>query len=286
MNKHEFIQVNYPVIVELNHLSIEQQLQQFLFTQLSNLETVNLSHFTESNNPISLFRLPKIDSITYRCAIALQLSRHSSLSPITLALEFFNNIEPQPTPQQDTLYLNFTLKLLHSGSLEFTLCDRSLALWLQSWQYLPYPYHISPLKSRNPDNLWPIEYTYSRCCSLLRLGEQEKLIKLKNSNFQTNQPSWSILTIITWENLELNEIERSLISQLITTVDSLGKESNNKTMKLGLALSQSFLNFERYCRIFGETSQRNPQLSQARLGLVAITQYLLQGICLSECNRL
>ncbi|MDJ0508684.1 MAG: arginyl-tRNA synthetase [Crocosphaera sp.] len=282
MSNHQVIQVIYPVRVKLNRLSIQQQLQQFLFTQLRNLETVNLSHFTESNNPISLFRLPKIDSITYRCAIALQLSRHSSLSPITLALEFFDNIQRQPTPQQDTLYLNFNLKLLDSGSLEFTLCDRSLILWLQSWQHLSYAYQKYPIKSREPDNLWPIQYTYSRCCSLLRLGEQEKLIKIKNSNFQTNQTSWSILTVIPWEKLELNQLERSLIAQIVATVDSLEKESNSSEMKLGLALSEAFLTFERFCRIFGSLSQTNPQLSQARLGLVAITQYLLQGLWLSQ----
>lgn len=279
---YQIIRVHYPVIVELNYLSIQQQLQQFLLTQLKNLDTANLSHFTESNRPISLFRLPTIDSITYRCAIAFQLSRHSSFSPITLALEFFNNIQPQPTSHPDRLYLNFTLKLLNSGFLEFTLCDRSLALWLQSWQHLSYPHHNSVSKSESPNNLWTIRYSYGRCCSLLRLGEQEKLIKLKNSYFQTDTPSWSILTVIPWDNLELNEIERSLISQIITTVERLVNELKVNNMKLGLALSESFINFERYCRIFGETCQKNPRLSQARLGLVAMTQYLLKGLWLSQ----
>ncbi len=285
MIKNRIIQIIYPLTIELVSLSIEQQLQQFLSNQLTQLNKLEFPGFHPLQQPISLFRLPQIDSITYRCAIAFQLSRHSSLSPITLALGFFQTIPPQPLPHSDHLYLNFTLKLLDSGWLEFTLCDRSLALWLQAWQHLSYSYHKSHLKSTNPDILWPMQYTYGRCCSLLQLGEQEKLIKLKNSNFMTDKPSWSILTVIPWDNLQLNKIERGLIAQIMTTVDRLGKESNCNEMKLGLALSESFLNFERYCRIFGETSGHNCQLSQARLGLVAITQYLLQGLWLSQIEQ-
>lgn len=285
MSNHQVIKVIYPVIIELNYLSIQQQLKQYILTQLDHLDTVNVSSFTQSNNPISLFRLPKIDSITYRCAIAFQLSRHASVFPKTLALEFFNSIQPQPTPQQDTLYLNFTLKLLDSGSLEFSLCDRSLLLWLHAWQHLSYPYQKSSLMLRDPDKLWPMEYTYSRCCSLLRLGEQEKLIKIKKSNFNSHKPLWSIFILIPWDNLEFNERERSLIVEILTTVDRLVNESPVNEIKLGLRLSEAFLTFERSCRIFGELSQKNPQLSQARLGLVAITQYLLHGLWLSQVEQ-
>ncbi len=115
MSKHKII---------LNCLSSEQQLQQFLFTQLSNFNTVNLFHFTENNNSVPLFRLPKIDSMTYRCAIAFQLSRHSSLSLITLALEFFDNIQPLPTPITciaTRLHFKDFIKVFHGENLEFLL---------------------------------------------------------------------------------------------------------------------------------------------------------------------
>ena len=92
MFNHQVMKVIYPVIIELNYLSIQQQLKQYILTQLDHLDTVNVSSFTQSNKPIPLFRLPKTDSITYRCAIAFQSSRHASVSPQTLALEFIANL--------------------------------------------------------------------------------------------------------------------------------------------------------------------------------------------------
>ncbi|MDJ0729646.1 MAG: arginyl-tRNA synthetase [Crocosphaera sp.] len=275
----------YPLIIKLSNLSLQQQLQQFLLTQLADLDRLKFPPVTSREKPISLFRLPTINSITYRCAIAFQLSRHSSISPITLAQGLFNTLQSQATYHPDHLSLHFTLKLLDPGWLEFTLCDRSLYLWLQSWPTFSYSYQKSPLTSRNHDNLWILQYTYARCCTLLRLGEQEGLIQLKNQQFKPY--SWSLSTsqLIPWSNLVLNQFERSLIAQLIITVDRLVNELKVKGIKLALALSESFLNFECHCRIFGETSRHNPQLSQARLGLVAITQFLVQGLWLSNIEQ-
>ncbi len=268
-------------------ISVQQQLQEFLLTQLTDIDRLKFPTLASKETPISLFRLPTIKSITYRCAIAFKLSPDS---PFTVAETIFNTLR-QPLTTQPDLCLNFTVKLLDQGWLDFTLCDRSLSCWLQSWANFSYPQKNSPLKSKNEDNSWIIQYTYARCCALLRLGEQEGLIQLKNQQFHPY--TWSLLTPspIPFVNLELNEIERSLISQIITIVDRLVNDSKVKEIKLALNLSESFLNFERYCRIFGEISRSKPQLSQARLGLVAITHILLQGLWLSQreeplCNRL
>ena len=262
----------------LSDISLQQQLQESLLTRLTSSDALRFPPLTSKETSISLFRLPRIESITYRCAIAFQLSPDS---PFTVAERIFNTLK-QPLTTQPDLCLNFTVKLLDQGWLDFTLCDRSLSLWLQCWPTFSYPQKNSPLKSTNHDNSWIIQYTYARCCALLRLGEQEGLIKLKNKQFQPY--TWSLLTPspIPSFNLELNEIERSLISQIITTVDRLVNDSKVKEIKLALRLSDSFLNFERYCLIFGEISRNKPQISQARLGLVAITQMLLQGLWLSQ----
>ncbi|MDJ0657946.1 MAG: arginyl-tRNA synthetase [Crocosphaera sp.] len=280
MTKTRIIKNFYPLTIKFIEISIQQQLQQFVFTQLLQSDIPNITNFLNNNSSISLYRLPQIDSITYRCAIAFQLSSYSSLSPLTLATAIFNTLQ-QPNTQED-LCLSFTLKLLDSGWLDVTLCDRSLPIWLQSWQRFSYPRKKFTPKSRNHDNLWCLEYTHARCCSLLRLGEQEGLIKLKNEQFKPYK--WSLLTLqeITGSNLELNQFERSLISQIIITVDRLVNESNVNTIKLAFTLSDCFLTFERHCRIFGDISGQNRQLSQARLVLVAITQHLLQGLWLSH----
>ncbi|MEL4895507.1 DALR anticodon-binding domain-containing protein [Crocosphaera sp. Alani8] len=281
MAKSRLIKSFYPIKITLNNISPQKQIEQFLFTKLSNLDLENSCNFRKSNKQISLSRLPTNQSITYRCAIAFQLSPHFTLS---FAETIFNTIK-QPLKTPSDLCLDFTLKLLDPGWLDFTLCDRSLFIWLQSWETFPYPQQKYPSKSKNHDNLWIIQYSYARCCALLRLGEQERLIQLKNEQFKPYL--WPLLTYqsISWSNLTLNEFERSLISQLLTTVDRLINQSNVNEIKLALALSESFLNFERYCRIFGEISQQKPQLSQARLGLVAITQTLLQGLWLSQIEQ-
>lgn len=282
MTKNRIIKNIYPLTIKITTLSIQQELQQFLKTQLLKLDNSAFTDFLNNNNTISIYRLPKIDSIAYRCAIAFQLSPHS---PVSLAETIFNTLQQQPNLPKQTLSLIFTLQLLDPGWLEFTLCDRSLFIWLQSWQEFSYPQKRFTLESTNHDNLWPIEYTYARCCSLLRLGEQEGLIKLEDQYFQSCQWPLSTFQEIPWSKLILNQFERSLISQILLTVDRLENESNSNEIKLGLALSQSFLMFERYCHIFGEPSQKHKQLSQARLGLVVITQILLQGLWLSQIDQ-
>jgi hypothetical protein len=52
------------------------------------------------------------------------------------------------------------------------------------------------------------------------------------------------------------------------------KEIEN-SIKLAMNLSEAVLEFERYCRIWGEVKQETPDLSQARLALIAIAQLLL-----------
>ncbi len=291
MTKTRIIKKFYPLTITFIQISIQQQLQQFIFTQLLHSDILDTTHSLNKNNPISLYRLPQIDSITYRCAIAFQLSPHSSLSPLTLADTIFNTLQ-QPLEKaggllkkQENISLSFTITLLAPGWLDFTLCDRSLSIWLQSWPRFSYPGKKFTPKSRNLDNLWCLEYTHARCCSLLRLGEQEGLIQLKNKQFKPYIWSLSTLPEITWFNLELNQFEPSLISQIITTVDRLVNESNPNEIKLALALSETFLTFERHCRIFGDISGQKHQLSQARLVLVAITQILLQGLWLSQIEQ-
>ncbi|HEY9747332.1 MAG TPA: DALR anticodon-binding domain-containing protein, partial [Allocoleopsis sp.] len=49
-----------------------------------------------------------------------------------------------------------------------------------------------------------------------------------------------------------------------------------KVEKLAAALAQAFLHFYDTCRFWGEAQRQDPDLVQARLGLVLATQLLLQ----------
>ncbi len=129
-----------------------------------------------------------------------------------------------------------------------------------------------------PHALFPVQYAHVRCCSLLRLGEQEGLITSEEA--------------IPWLNnrQELrfyHPTELCLISELVKVVDELEWSDSSASMKwekVGLALSQAFENFWCDCRIWGEVKAHSPELAQARLGLVLATQSVLRRLLEEKLN--
>ncbi len=142
-------------------------------------------------------------------------------------------------------------------------------------------------------NLFPVQYVHDRCCSLLRLGEREGLIKLQNGDFQTD--TWQIVNPnpfkyycdanigYFYESAELNLLRR--ISVIIDYISDRDKgevlhdrnSPDPKTwVQLALNLSDACLNFTAACRIFGSVAQDQRDLAIARLGLIAIVQRCLQ----------
>ncbi|MEM8777618.1 MAG: arginyl-tRNA synthetase [Cyanobacteria bacterium P01_G01_bin.49] len=273
---------------EITDFSWQRQLKQFLGTQLINFSDLKVPNGQLSPETLSLSRLSDRNSVIYRSAIAFQLVRQSAFSPFTLAAEIFQLIKQQQPKDDHLPQSSITLRLVDPGWLEFEVSDRSLEIWLQTLLSCPWPLKQSSTISANYNHLFPIEYSHARCCTLLRLAAQEKLIQLNNGTFEKNLSLFKCPNPIPWYNPELNQLrvsnsaERSLISQMIITTDRLINESTVDEIKLANHLSQSFLDFERYCRIFGIIAQKQRKLSQARLGLVAITQYLLQGLWLSQ----
>ena len=72
---------------------------------------------------------------------------------------------------------------------------------------------------------------------------------------------------------------RRLIAELIQVVDELecsDSRDERKWEKAALKLSEAFQNFWSECRIWGDVKTTNPELAQARLGLVLATQSVLR----------
>ena len=148
-------------------------------------------------------------------------------------------------------------------------------------------------------NLFPVQYVHDRCCSLLRLGEREGLIKLQNGDLQTD--TWPIVNPnpfkyycdanigYFYESAELNLLRR--ISVIIDYISDRDKgevlhDRNSPDPKTGiqlaLNLSDACLNFTAACRIFGSVAQDQRDLAIARLGLIAIVQQCLQTFIMPD----
>lgn len=277
--------------IPLKDLSIQQQLQKKLSRLLSSSRLFKEFSFNLSQNTLAVSRLSHSTPITYRCAIAMQLSSQLSLFSTEIAQQVFSMLKTQSNfDDQEFSQLTLTMKLIHPGWLDFEVSDGALALWLQSLGQKIFSQPNSPKMSGNDENLFLIEYTYARCYSLLCLGETEGLITLQSKVLDDLTFPWKAPNPIPWlkntSQLRLtHRVALALINQVIITVDRAVNNTSGSWNKLGTQLSKSILDFERYCRIFGDLAQNDPQLSQARLGLIAMSQHLLKWLWYSHLGN-
>ena len=143
-------------------------------------------------------------------------------------------------------------------------------------------------------------YAHTRCCSVLQLAQSEKLVTI-TADWQLSTADLSCLE--NPSTAELRSIfdcpaQQRLIHALMAVLDGIYSDnlrfvspqlpsgivrpdpiaqirSPNWT-KLTLDLAQSWLEFYRDCRIFGDVQRQNPRLAIARCGLTAISRRYLQ----------
>jgi hypothetical protein len=182
----------------------------------------------------------------------------------------------------------FRVKVVPPGEIYIELMDSTLAAWLQNLivakktgdlvnNFLDdqLPTSLSSLK------VFAIQYAHSRCCSLLRLGQNEGLIELDRTDFNGFTAVNSIRLLNCEQKLLLDHLdERFLIYQLVKVVDDLvcADSSSIDWEKAGGNLSQAFERFWCNCRIWGEVKIHDPELAQARLGLLIATQLVLRCV--------
>ncbi|NEO58597.1 MAG: hypothetical protein F6K54_39435 [Okeania sp. SIO3B5] len=142
-------------------------------------------------------------------------------------------------------------------------------------------------KSLETTNLFPIQYSHARCCSLLRMGICDRLINLTSKDVDTSGQFllFQISQPISWQqaNGQLqfsHNSEYQLIAQIASTLDRIYCVSSSKKpinwQKVADAVSVAFQDFYSHCRIWGEVKVKKPKLAQARLGLVLLTQSVLR----------
>lgn len=250
---------------------------------------------------IPLKKTQNFTEVSYTCAIALKLAAQTQRPAAEVAHQLEAVLLELPDPASPTLgqfsssivWQYSTIQTSSSGWIYLKLTDLGVASWLSQfvhgsdfsqWQL------DSPPLYRVGDRLEAAQYAHARCCSLLRLGDREGLIKLKPPKVGSQE--------CEMELLQLQEVmprmtpsftcgldhpaEWYLLSQVMTVVDVCGEAQGGITpqdcLKQAHALSDAFDQFYRHCPIWGESARLKPGQSQLRLGLVLATQRVLHAL--------
>lgn len=288
VSKNTFFRKNCQCVVLLDDLSIEKIIKQkllgslILWNQNENLQQDKSFQFKLEK--ISLYRLKHYKNVVYRCGIALALASNRQLDAGEIAATLVDLLLAMQEKDLDAQRnLTFTLAVVESGWIDWQLDDRQLAIWLDRLTLRIQPIANSENNSKNSQsqqvNLFPIQYAHARCCSLLRLANERNLIEIRDLSFSQSIGQWLEPIPIPWldsDNFQLiHPVERHLIDRIIIVVDALESLAAIDWVKLSSSLGLAFLDLDRFERIFGEVEQQTPQLAKARLGLIAIAQFLL-----------
>ena len=289
---------------------LQQQISSAIKTETAAGDWLVCAEFTPEMIP--LHRLLDDFPIIYRSAIAFKLAAVLQLPAFelanqltaTLALNLEQSKNLHKLQEINQTVLNFNIEVASPGWINFRLPEQQLAILLQQLINKPLQVNVidhSLLKLQKREDkgnesltdtssYFGIQSAHARCCSLLRMANQQGLITLKIWEGKT--AVWQIVEPhpIPWLNDEQeaatrlvglrlgHSAEKRLIALLLDVLDAIDNRERRLGLKFALALSQAFEEFYRSCRIWGEVTTQTPTLAQARLGLVAVTQGLLRAL--------
>ena len=225
----------------------------------------------------------------YVSTIAHRLAAKSLFTP----LEICQQLKPLTLVENvNDDRLNLCCWYNAAGYIYFQPTAGSIARWLN---YI----HDLPLSvCRTPDRAADLDiaiYAHARCRSTLELAAREKLVTI-TATWQIVAPGWSIDSLCqSVPNYHPNSLvagsiglfehpaQDRLIHVLMKVLDAIYGQSSSvevlpipNWMKLTIELAESWLEFYRQCRIFGDLKSLNPRLAVARCGLTAIVRRYLQ----------
>ncbi len=244
----------------------------------------------------------------YRCAIAFPLANCCGIKPLEMAQELVSLFPEVDLNQVTKSHLKVMIKVIPPGWIDFKIEHNFLGIWLQQL-ILELEYnHSHRIEDRTchkslqflaeKPNLFPINYYHARCCSLLKLGERERLIELDNHNFSSSSWQISKTNPILWFDVAENFLlthpqELNLLHSILLILDILDQfgdcapsealpgcpkiqpTEEKIWLNYALDLSEAFEQFIIACRFCGEVKHQNPQLAVARLGLIALVKWCL-----------
>ncbi len=238
--------------------------------------------------------------------LPLQLATRSPTRPIASAEEVGQALIEQLN-QLPSSWLAPRYWMHPRGWLYAEFSSDSLAQWLQALlAHAPRleirdsstaPSILVKGISSNPD-LFELQYAHARCCSLLHLGHQARLIQLADQHsFSLTLPN-PIPWLTTQGELRFQtESEQKLLRSLMQFPQSLcvsktvygrlhspepGCQTvvpwplNNRTIQRHRTWSQLFESFYRECGVLGTAQTKKPELAQARFASLILLKNLLK----------
>ncbi len=232
---------------------------------------------------LSLRRLPTLP-YQYVSAIANRLAAKLSSTPVEICQYLQPPVDPPTVNPSECLELRCWYN--SAGYIYFQLPPKSIATWLNYIHDLPPADRLEI--DRSPLSIDIALYAHARCCSLLSLASAEKLVSI-NDRWQMTPCPASIfnddrgLDRLIAEPMLIfgSPVEERLIHALMDVLDGIwmtigdDRLQRSQLHRLTIELARSWLEFHRYCRVFG-THRHHPQLAIARCGLTAISRRYLQ----------
>ncbi|MEM9274783.1 MAG: hypothetical protein AAGA80_17750 [Cyanobacteria bacterium P01_F01_bin.143] len=250
------------------------------------------------SDKIILQESPDNSFLVYSSAIAFPLANLFNLRSRQVAEDLVSLLASNSPYSPEEGSPSLRMRINQKGLIEFAFCDRSIGRWLEclgrrgngetgrwgEWGdgEMGRLGRARSLARGGDLNWFPVQYVHNRCCSLLRLGASEGLIKL-NKTWQITNPNpfqhyWDKNIGYRYEPTEINLLHQ--ISLVIDYMSDRNSQVSKTWWLLNLNLSDACLKFIAACRIFGSVSRNQRSLAIARLGLIAIVRSCLQRVIL------
>ena len=213
--------------------------------------------------------------ISYISAIAFHLSKSHNSQTFAIASSIASCFWAD-------LNVYFMVEVLPSGLIQIQVTDSLVAVWLQSFidkngSLEASQVNLCALEDASSDCVFSIQYVHARCCSMLRLAQQEKLV---NFHIGFNKYSFEPIPWLKSDGqLRLNhQTERCLIGNLVRIVDELQPVIARpiRWEAAAFSLVRAFEGFCKSCRIHDDLKTTAPELVMARIGLLMTTQSVLR----------
>ncbi len=245
---------------------------------------------------LRLKRLYAASEILYSSSLPHWLAAQNKRNTTEIAVEIVNLLCAYITGfSNDRMYPELPTQLLHhlkveassSGMILFRFEDGAIAYWLDyllhSSLLLRFGGNSHPFLTP-PVQLFAIQHSHARCCSLLRLAHQEQLIQLNQPHAQPTQWAFIEPDTIRWLNAKSQlqtryAAEWNVINWLLLALDQIVEQpalSLKRVIFLAEEGSKAFQTLHRTLPLFGDFRTQPRDRIHAHLALILMTQRMLQ----------